>query len=78
MNLAKLVVMDTETGKVVQALDSVGGADDITMTRQPDAFTSQGQLARWPCLRRLTRTTSSFSEKFPPELYRKPAFGYLS
>lgn len=25
----KLVVMDTETGKVVQALDSVGGADDI-------------------------------------------------
>jgi len=24
----KLVVMDTETGKVVQALDSVGGADD--------------------------------------------------
>jgi len=34
-----------------------------TTTRQPDAFTSQGQLARWPCLRRLTRTTSSFSEK---------------
>jgi hypothetical protein len=25
----KLVVMDTETGKVVQVLDSVGGADDI-------------------------------------------------
>src|SRR6202140_1966590 len=25
----KLVVMDTETGKVVQALDSVGGADDV-------------------------------------------------
>ena len=25
----KLVVMDTESGKVVQALDSVGGADDI-------------------------------------------------
>src|SRR5258706_32570 len=25
----KLVVIDTETGKVVQALDSVGGADDI-------------------------------------------------
>src|SRR5256712_2504551 len=25
----KLVVMDTETGKVVQALDSVGGADEV-------------------------------------------------
>ena len=25
----KLVVMDTETGRVVQALDSVGGADDV-------------------------------------------------
>ena len=25
----KLVVMDTETGKVVQVLDSVGGADDL-------------------------------------------------
>ena len=25
----KMVVMDTETGKVVQALDSVGGADDL-------------------------------------------------
>src|SRR3981189_2179193 len=46
-----------------------------TMTRQPDAFTSQDQLARWPCLRRLTRTTSSFSEKFRLERYRHPAFG---
>ena len=27
--LGKLVVMDTETGKVVQVLDSVGGADDL-------------------------------------------------
>jgi DNA-binding beta-propeller fold protein YncE len=33
----KLVVMDTETGKVVQVLDSVGGADDI----QYDAPTSR-------------------------------------
>jgi len=34
----KLVVMDTETGKVVQALDSVGGADD---TVYYDAATSR-------------------------------------
>ena len=33
----KLVVMDTETGKVVQALDSVGGADDL----QYDAATGR-------------------------------------
>ncbi len=33
----KLVVMDTETGKVVQVLDSVGGADDL----QYDALTSR-------------------------------------
>jgi DNA-binding beta-propeller fold protein YncE len=33
----KLVVMDTETGKVIQVLDSVGGADDI----QYDAPTSR-------------------------------------
>jgi hypothetical protein len=33
----KLVVMDTETGKVVQVLDSVGGADDL----QYDAPTSR-------------------------------------
>ena len=33
----KLVVMDTETGKVVQVLDSVGGADDL----QYDAATSR-------------------------------------
>jgi DNA-binding beta-propeller fold protein YncE len=29
----KLVVMDTETGKVVQVLDSVGGADDLQYDR---------------------------------------------
>jgi DNA-binding beta-propeller fold protein YncE len=34
----KLVVMDTETGKVVQALDSVGGADDTVYF---DAATSR-------------------------------------
>jgi DNA-binding beta-propeller fold protein YncE len=33
----KLVVLDTETGKVVQALDSVGGADDL----QYDAATGR-------------------------------------
>jgi DNA-binding beta-propeller fold protein YncE len=33
----KLVVMDTQTGKVVQALDSVGGADDL----QYDAATGR-------------------------------------
>jgi DNA-binding beta-propeller fold protein YncE len=33
----KLVVMDTETGKVVQVLDSVGGADDLLY----DAATSR-------------------------------------
>src|SRR5437660_10579822 len=33
----KLVVMDTQTGKVVQVLDSVGGADDL----QYDAATSR-------------------------------------
>jgi DNA-binding beta-propeller fold protein YncE len=31
----KLVVMDTETGKVVQALDSVGGADDTVYFDAP-------------------------------------------
>jgi DNA-binding beta-propeller fold protein YncE len=31
----KLVVMDTETGRVVQALDSVGGADDTVYYDEP-------------------------------------------
>src|ERR1700732_3897822 len=51
----KLVVMDTETGKVVQVLDSVGGADDV----QYDAATGRIYFAR------TTGTVAVFKEMDP-------------
>src|SRR6202047_1470449 len=51
----KLVVMDTETGKVVQALDSVGGADDL----QYDAATGRIYFAG------TTGTVAVFKEMDP-------------
>jgi DNA-binding beta-propeller fold protein YncE len=51
----KLVVMDTETGKVVQVLDSVGGADDV----QYDAATGRIYFAG------TTGTVAVFKEMDP-------------
>lgn len=51
----KLVVMDTETGKVVQVLDSVGGADDL----QYDAATGRIYFAG------TTGTVAVFKEMDP-------------
>ncbi|HXM95412.1 MAG TPA: hypothetical protein VOA64_14355 [Candidatus Dormibacteraeota bacterium] len=51
----KLVVMDTETGKVVQVLDSVGGADDL----QYDAATGRIYFVG------TTGTVAVFKEKDP-------------
>src|ERR1700681_1156980 len=51
----KLVVLDTETGKVVQALDSVGGADDL----QFDAATGRIYFAG------TTGTVAVFKEMDP-------------
>src|SRR5580704_9138161 len=66
----KLVVMDTETGKVVQALDSVGGADDL----QYDAATGRIYFVG------TTGTVAVFKEKDPDhfELLGKVPTGAIS
>lgn len=66
----KLVVMDTETGKVVQALDSVGGADDM----QYDAPTGRIYFMG------TTGTVAVFKEKDPDhfELLGKVPTGAIS
>jgi hypothetical protein len=74
----KLVVMDTQTGKVVQVLDSPGGADISTMTQPPGGFTSWARPARSRSTRRSIRITSSRSERFPPAPSPRPGSGCRS
>jgi hypothetical protein len=66
----KLVVMDTQTGKVVQVLDSVGGADDL----QYDASTGRIYFMG------TTGTVAVFKEKDPNhfELLGKVPTGAIS
>src|SRR6202047_3951422 len=66
----KLVVIDTETGKVVQVLDSVGGADDL----QYDAATGRIYFVG------TTGTVAVFKEKDPDhfELLGKVPTGAIS
>jgi DNA-binding beta-propeller fold protein YncE len=74
----RMVVMDTDTGKVVQALDSVGGADEVIYDRLADEFTSWAPPGRSPYLNRMIRITITCSEKFPPGPSPRPIYMYPS
>jgi len=63
--------MDTETEKLLQALDSVRGADDIYYDAATGRITSQDQLARWQCLRRLDPDHFQLLGKVPTEAVSK-------
>jgi len=60
----RLTVINTETGKVVQGLDSVGGADDLQYDDATGRIYFVGTTGTVAVFKEIDRTTSNFSEKF--------------
>jgi len=64
--------------KLLQAAGQCGGADDIYYDAATGRIYFTGQLATVAVFKEIDPDHFQLLGKVPPELYRKPAFGYLS